>query len=658
MKGKDKVQKNTQGKPAKKIPVKRTENKTVSKLIWIVLAGIFITTFIIYLKAIGNNLLMYWDDHLYITNNDHIKELNWMTLKLIFSNFYVCHYQPLTMLLYAFEYKIGNGHAGIFHFVNILIHLCNTYLVFAFISKISPKNIWVALITAAFFAVHPMHVESVAWVAERKDVLYAFFFLFSLIMYTKYLTSESYKHLALAGVLFVLSCLSKSAAVVLPLVLLLLDYYTGRRIDRKLVIEKIPFFAVSLIFGLLAVYSQKSSGIIENWAPDTSFIERLSIVAYSFSSYIFKAVVPIQLSAVYPYPAGIGSTLPFIYYFSVLFAGIVLFMVWFSKRWGKEVIFGFLFFIITIIMVMQFIPVGMVTMADRYTYIPYIGIFFILGKLYERISTHLNPQHNKYVLIIILIFFIVFSAVAYQGVKKWESDETLFSDVIEKYPNCTIAYLNRGAFYNAYYAKYVYADDKALSDSYFRKAVSDFENVLKCEPIEKIKWRAYYNLGCTLGDLGDYEGSVKNFDKSIALNPDHYAYQMRGAHFLNYYANKVHINDSSKRKFYIQKSISDFESSLKLTTDPNYKIQLYKNIAIAFIQMGDYAGAIRNYDKIIEIDGNNTDAYVKRSDARYQLKDYQGALDDCNKAIELNPQDINTIKNRDYVKSIVENSVK
>jgi len=562
------------------------------------------------------------------------------------------------MLLYAFEYKTGNGSSGIFHFVNILIHLCNTYLVFVFISKISPKNVWVALITAAFFAVHPMHVESVAWVAERKDVLYTFFFLFSLIMYTKYLTSERHKHLALAGVLFVLSCLSKSAAVVLPLVLLLLDYYTGRRIDRKMVIEKIPFFAVSLIFGLVAVYSQKSSGVLENWAPETSFVERISIVAYSFSGYIFKAVFPIKLSAVYPYPDEIGKTLPVIYYLSVLFAGIVLFMVWFSKKWGKDVIFGFLFFIITIILVMQFIPVGTATMADRYTYVPYIGIFFILGKLYERLSLHLNPQHIKYVLIIILIFFIVFSVVAYQRVKKWENDETLFSDVIEKYPNCTIAYLNRGNYYNAYYAKQVYADDKTLSDSYVRKAVSDFENVLKYELIEKNKWRAYFNLGLTLGDLDDYEGSVKNFDKSIALNPDRYAYLMRGAHFLNYYANKLYINDSAKRKLFIEKSINDFESSLKLTTEPKDKIQLYKNIAIALIHMGDYAGAIRNYDKIIDIDANDADVYVKRSDARYQLKDFKGALDDCNKAIELNPQDINTIKNRDYVKSILENSVK
>jgi protein O-mannosyl-transferase len=178
-------------KTARKVP-----EKDQNKWVWFALAVVFITTFAIYFNALKFGFLKNWDDHLYITENKYIIDLHWTNIKLFFTEFYVGNYQPITILMYAIEYKVGAGHASIFHFNNILLHLLNTFLVFVFIKRISPKNAMVALTTAAFFAVHPMHVESVAWVAERKDVLYSFFFLFSLIMYTNYLKLKKIKHLA------------------------------------------------------------------------------------------------------------------------------------------------------------------------------------------------------------------------------------------------------------------------------------------------------------------------------------------------------------------------------------------------------------------------------------------------------------------------------
>ncbi|NTW34475.1 MAG: hypothetical protein HGB12_17950, partial [Bacteroidetes bacterium] len=206
--------KNKKNQSPQKKPNQKVDNNNISKCYWLALAGVFIITLIIYFKATGFGYV--WDDDLYIIQNSHIKNIKWENIKLFFTEFYAGNYQPITILTYAVEQKLFKDPSVFLHINNIIIHIINTYLVFVLIKKISPKNAVVALITAAFFAVHPMHVESVAWISERKDVLYSLFFLLSLIVYCNYLKTQNIKLLIYAAVFFILSCLSKSAAVVLP----------------------------------------------------------------------------------------------------------------------------------------------------------------------------------------------------------------------------------------------------------------------------------------------------------------------------------------------------------------------------------------------------------------------------------------------------------
>ena len=521
--------KNKKGQLPKNIPVETINKTNINKWAWVALAIVVVTTFAIYFKAIRFDILLSWDDNIYIRNNSHIKDLHWANIKLFFSNFYVDNYQPLSMLFYAFDYKIGAGNASILHLSNILLHLANTCLVYVLVRKLTAGSTVVALITAGFFGIHPMHVESVAWVAERKDVLYSFFFLLSLIVYSNYLKTLKPKLLIISGFLFLLSCLSKSAAVVLPLVMLLFDYYTNRKLSWKMMIEKVPFFAISLVFGIVATYSQKHS--IQILAPNMSFVEHVSVVSYSFISYLFKAIVPLNLSAIYTYPTELGSMLPIKYYISVLLVGFVLILVWFSRKWGKDVIFGFLFFIITIILVLQFVPVGVASMADRYTYIPYIGLFFMIGKLYERWSLNENVAANykKYSFIVLVLGFVALSTIAYNRVKIWENDELLFSDVINKYPNCAFPYNGRGTYYLNHYANGLYAHDKPQRELYLRKASSDFEYSLTFKLTPDVKVDIYYNLGVAKGNLGDYVSAIQNFDEAIKIDSNYAsAYMNRG----------------------------------------------------------------------------------------------------------------------------------
>ena len=423
----------------------KAEKKSINTWVWVALAIVLLTTLAIYFKAIKFDFLMTWDDSFYFTENNDIKDLHWTNIKLFFTEFYLGNYQPITVLMYAIEYKLVGNSSYLYHLNNIILHIINTFLVFVLIRKISSKNVMVALITASFFAIHPMHVESVVWVSERKDVLYSFFFLLSLIIYTNYYKSGKLKHLILTCIFFVLSCLTKSAAVILPLVLLLLDYYSNRKYSWKMFVEKVPFFAISLIFGIVALNSQKSA------IPATPIISNhFLVVSFSLISYIFKAFIPVHLSAIYPYPIESGGTLPIMYYLSLLFIGLLILFVWYSCRWGKDVVFGFLFFIITIILVLQFVEVGFATMADRYTYIPYIGLFFIVGKFFEYLYNSVNRNYKKYtnyLLVAIIFGFITFSTISYGRVKLWKNDGALFSDVLNKYPDCVGALNNRGVYY-------------------------------------------------------------------------------------------------------------------------------------------------------------------------------------------------------------------
>ncbi|HPI31287.1 MAG TPA: glycosyltransferase family 39 protein [Bacteroidales bacterium] len=635
MAAKDKNKKHPQKQYSSKKGAPKIKSAGSTKTVWYALGALILVTLVIYFKAIWFDFLI-WDDNMYINLNERIKVLNWDSISKIFSEFYFGNYHPLTTLGYAIDYKIAGDAPGLYHFVNILMHLLNTLLVFILIKKIAPKNDYVALITAAFFAVHPLHVESVAWVSERKDVLYTFFFLLSLIFYSDYLKSRQIKNLLLAGLLFLLSCFSKSAAVILPLVMLLFDYYLNRKFTWKTLAEKIPFFAISLVFGVLAMNSQKAAMPVteEQIIP---IIDRLFIVANSFITYIIKAFVPYKLSALYPYPADLGNGLSVTYYISAIVLALLLFFVWYSRRWGKDIIFGFLFFVITIILVLQIITVGNATMADRYTYVPYIGIFFIVGKLFENLSEKPNKSFKNIVLMALIAGGIIFTAVTFFRIDQWKNDETLFSDVMKKYPENPLAYNNRGC----YYLKIAQSDslNAGQKEAYFNKSFQDFNNLIK---VNNNYASAYHNRGLANYFLKDYVAAIKDFDTEIKKNPEkEELYFDRG--------------NAKKDLMDFAGAIKDFDKVIEL--DPKAE-NAYFNRGNVKKEINDFAGAIADYDKAIEIDPKLIKAYNNRSMLKCILKDYEGTIADYDKMIELNPNDTTTIKNREVIRALIQNPEK
>ncbi|HNM26352.1 MAG TPA: hypothetical protein PKL15_13015 [Saprospiraceae bacterium] len=260
--------------------------------IWI--PAILLLVYFAYQPALQNDFVN-WDDPTYVTENPLLLRPTPENKAALWSQPVSLNYHPLTMLSLAWNMDPAKPKARPFIATNIFLHVCNTALVFLFAYFLSRRKLLVAIFTALLFGIHPMHVESVAWVSERKDVLYTLFFMAALLSYLRYVRRGGWGWLAATLGLFVLSCLSKAMAVSLPLVLLLIDFYEGRlwqegKIVWRAVLEKIPFLVISLLFGVKAVEIQ-SAGAIGDFQA-FSLIQRIAIASYGFLFYLYKLFVP------------------------------------------------------------------------------------------------------------------------------------------------------------------------------------------------------------------------------------------------------------------------------------------------------------------------------------------------------------------------------
>ena len=281
-----------------------------------------------------------WDDDNYVVSSSSISSLSASNLKSIFTSFSVGHYQPLTILSYAFDYHFFKLNPYHYHLTNLILHLLNSLLVFYLIYLLS-GNIGVSFITAILFGIHPLHVESVAWVSERKDVLYSFFFLLSCITYLYYLTKgRNSKYYLLSLFLFLCSLLSKSMAVTLPLLLLLIDYYLKREPNKQLLLDKIPYFCLTAISCIIVFFGVILFGGLRQEAHFSLF-SMLAVASYGIVFYLGKFFLPINLSCLYPY---YNFEYNPTYLYSIISVILLSLMVALTVKYTRKLLFGTLFF--------------------------------------------------------------------------------------------------------------------------------------------------------------------------------------------------------------------------------------------------------------------------------------------------------------------------
>lgn len=588
------------------------------------LSAILLITFLVYVPVLKSEFIN-WDDSGYVRDNVLIKELSFSKIKEIFSANVMGNYQPVTILGYAFQYHFYENEPHGYHLVNVLLHLITLSLVYFMIFKISGK-IQVALVSAFIFGVHPMHVESVAWVSGMKDMLYGSFFCASVIAYVSCIQKKGNAILnyCISLIFFVCSILSKGMAVSLPVVLICTDYLIFSKLKWKNFLDKIPFLILSLVFGALAFYFQKSEDAIQG-NQTYHFFDRIVFASYGFCMYILKYVIPYNLSGFYPYPLkNSEGFLAFWYYLFPLAMLIILVIIFKAIRKGNTVfVYGFAFYAITVFLVLQLIPVGSAIMADRYTYLPYIGIAWLTGHYWQKFSGSNSPfsVSTRYLLNFLLIFFLAtITLTGWSRVKVWKNAGLFWSDMLGKYPNLSYAYANRGQYY--------YND---LKDK--NKALADYNQGVTVDPrsYHTFKNRGYlhYKEGEIYKSRGEFDKAKIEFDqaladfaKTISLKDDFdEAYNNRGSVYF------------STNKF--DSAIIDYTKAIQL--NKRYA-ETYGNRANAYSVLKKFDLAWKDYDVFLGYFPKHTMAYYWRGLAKFNVGNQNGAMDDYNKAISVEPR--------------------
>ena len=377
-------------KPAKKAKkVKKATPWWKDSRIRLILLGLAVVTFLTFIPSLNNDFTN-WDDQDYVTDNPHVVNIDAKSINAMFTQQIASNYHPLTILSLAINYQFAVLDAPLYHWTNLLFHVLNTLLVFYFVYLFTGRKWEGALVVALLFGIHPMHVESVAWIAERKDVLYTAFFLGGMIQYLGYLKSKKNKKLIYTGIFFLLSLLSKPTAVTFPVVMVLMDFVKNRKFDSRAIVEKIPFFILSIIFGLITINIQSGSAI--GSMEDYTIVQRVMFASYGVYYYIAKLFVPTGLATFHPYPP--LNAIPVIFKAAPVFVLILLAAVAYSLRSTKIILFGVAFYLVKIALTLQFVQVGSAIVSERYTYMSYIGLFMIIGALVDFLIKQKDEKYS------------------------------------------------------------------------------------------------------------------------------------------------------------------------------------------------------------------------------------------------------------------------
>lgn len=589
---------------------KITDKKGQPLWTWVMAVLPVCITFIVYLPALQNGFVN-WDDNLYVYENQNIRALNLDSFRWVLTAVVAGHWHPLTMISYAFDYAVWGLDPFGYHLTNVILHALNTFLVFVLTVRLieyrgissfipNPSSLIPAFVTALLFGIHPLHVESVAWISERKDVLCAFFYLLGLISYISYISAKSLRSYVLSLLFFVLALMSKPMAVSLPVVLLIVDWFPLKRLNVKTAsIEKIPFFALSLLFSLIAVSAQGSAVMTLEEYPLAS---RVAVALRSFIFYLFDTIFPYNLAPFYPYPTGSKIlSLEYIGY-SILFIVIAIFCVRNMKR-NKPVAAALFYYVITLAPVIGIVKVGDIAAADRYMYLPSLGPFLLIG-----IGTahYFAPTFRKAAWIIIPgIILCLFVVMTVSQITIWRDSISLWSHEISIFPDVSLPYYNRGVAYSDL-RKY----EKALSD--LGKAVE----------INPDYMEAYNNLCYIHNELGNYSLALQECGRAIEFDPKFAkAFDNRGNAFRGL-GNYMEALDNYNRA---------------IGLDPE-NAKAYNNRGAVYSALGKYQQALNDFSMAIRLMPSYAEAYNNRGTVYFEMKDRMAALNDLKAAVVNNPR--------------------
>lgn len=544
------------------------------------LAVILVVSFTVFLPSLQNKFVN-WDDNLFVYENQYVTDISsWGgflgNAKGIFASTVAGGYTPLVILSFSFEKMLyGLDSPSWWHLNNIILHLINVLLVFRIAQALELKLIPAAF-CALLFGIHPMRVESVAWIAERRDVLYGAFYLFALYYYIKSVKlSFQKRYLLLIISSFILALLSKIQAVALPLSMLAVDYYFNRKLSPKLVFEKWLYFLLSFGIGLLGLYLLNRVGVdeVNEYYP---LSKRIFFGSYAYVIYLMKSIFPYEMLPLYPFPRFYATTGWFFYVTMLLVLSVLGATYSFFLKKNRVVVFGLLFFTFNVMFVLQIKIGGKAFLADRYTYIAYFGLFFI----YASGLQWLLGKYEKSARLVYAVALLVLGGLGwlnFQQNKIWKNGETLWSHELKSYGQTPFAWEKRANYY-----------DKVGRT---KEALNDYSEVIALNGYSP---RAYDSRGLAYVRLNMFDKALGDFNEAIKLDPkSHNTYRNRSILYFNLGQ--------------YEKAQSDLEKYLKLKPEDS---DMWANLGTIRRMNKDYNDSINAFNRAIQINHNKS-AYFK-----------------------------------------------
>jgi len=597
-----------------------------------------------------------WDDPVLVTENRLIRSLNAENISAMFSFDSLRefrHYIPLVLLSFAVEYQIAGLEPALYHSTNVVLHCVSAVLVLWFVFRLT-QSIPLALLTALLFAVHPLRVESVAWVTERKDVLCAVGYFAGLLVYLAYVrTPHRRALLLLSGIAFLFSLLSKAMAMSFPVILVLIDVFERRTLARSVVMEKIPFFLLAMASGVLALIAHdpatSSLQQIQVGQAAFSFFERIALASWAVFFYAGKLLLPVNLSALYQAPLTSGEV-PAIFFAFPFIVGGILAGTFFLRDRAPLVAFGVLWYLVTLVPVLQVAPAGVALIADRFTYIPLTGLLMIVAlaavRVHERFVSRGLPRALVSVAAAVAVLLLAFATR--ERTKVWENSLTLWNSVLEASdPPPPMAYVHRAL---------AYAERGKLE-----QALDDYTLALERDSTLAIGWN---NRGNIHARQGRYDMALADYRRALDAYPVYTDAFINAARVHMLQRNLPEALAACNKALEIEpgnvlalvlrgqvydllrrpdESLRDFTIAIRLQPDFG---EAYMRRGDVSFRLGDFTSAIRDYTQALSLGFASEAVFVNRGSAYANLGMFDPAIHDFTRALELNPNHVDAFRNR------------
>ena len=530
------------------------------KYTYLIVILLIVVSFIAYSRVLGNDFVSF-DDNRYIIENNHIKSgvnpesIKWAFTAVVFSNWH-----PLTWLSHMLDWSLFKDYAGGHHLISLLFHIGAALLLFFCLNRMT-SDLWSSAFVAALFALHPLRVESVAWAAERKDVLSMFFGLAALYAYALYVENYHFFKYFLCLILFALSLMAKPMLVTLPFVLLLLDYWPLKRWPReisvpfrnrshlvgRLIWEKTPFIFLAIVSSIVTIWAQNKGGSVASmeYFP---FSSRFDNAIISYVSYLGKIFSPVNLAVFYPYEHSLPIWQILVSCFTLIGITIVV-IIAFKKL--PFLFVGWFWYLGTFIPVIGLVQVGEQAMADRYTYLPSIGIAIMMvwsvPLLFPR-----EEMRKKILFPAGIAYLTILAILTWQQCGYWKNNIILFSNALQVTKNNYLAHNNLAS--------------SLLEKGKIEEAIHHYNESICVMPAHILNSKGYFiynNRGNAYAALGQHQQAIEDYNKAILLKPD----------FADAYHNRGNVYNNIGRH---QQAIEDYIEFIRLKPDNEEARRLLK----------------------------------------------------------------------------------